>query len=522
MSRIRPIVTALAAALTVTTHASADTLIHLDRFELGELQVVGFELPRAARIEIEAVGVWPRHSAQLSAYAWILDTETRAPVWVMERRNTSRVSGKRLLREAMETLELEAGRYELYAFAGARWRTGRSFRRIIGLHQLRDLFRGDSDWRSDPRAVERAVEDCSVKLSSPDVSQGDLVQFEPTGEIPGALLRYTRLGDSEYIKTGFTVSKPTDLRIYSIIEFPEDWRHPVDHGWIVDAATRERVWQMDDRNTRHAGGDEKNRMFDDEIHLEKGDYILYYGTDDSHAYEEFSANPPHDPLNWGITILPGENSDRGALHVTEAFERGEPLVELIRARDYEFLEQPFRLQKDGELQVYAIGEYSYGDRGFTDYGWIQKAGSSEVVWEMTRRSTFHAGGAQKNRMFDESIRLPAGTYVAHYVTDDSHSFRNWNADAPFDRRSWGLTIYAGAGLRVDDFELLSEDDLPKNPDVLVRIVRVGDRERLRERFTLDKETRIHIYALGEGRDDMYDYGWIEEVETGEIVWEMTW
>jgi hypothetical protein len=42
-------------------------------------------------------------------------------------------------------------------------------------------------------------------------------------------------------------------------------------------------------------------------------------------------------------------------------------------------------------------------------------------------------------------------------------------------------------------------------------------------FRLDESSRIHVLAVGEiSISGRYDYGWIENAETGEIVWEMTW
>jgi hypothetical protein len=54
-------------------------------------------------------------------------------------------------------------------------------------------------------------------------------------------------------------------------------------------------------------------------------------------------------------------------------------------------------------------------------------------------------------------------------------------------------------------------------------VRVGDDESLRKPFTLDRESPIRIYALGEssGRT-LADRGWIEDAKTGRTVWEMTY
>jgi hypothetical protein len=43
-----------------------------------------------------------------------------------------------------------------------------------------------------------------------------------------------------------------------------------------------------------------------------------------------------------------------------------------------------------------------------------------------------------------------------------------------------------------------------------------------KQFRLTEETEILIFAIGEGLgSDMYDYGWIESVATGDTLWEMT-
>ncbi len=64
----------------------------------------------------------------------------------------------------------------------------------------------------------------------------------------------------------------------------------------------------------------------------------------------------------------------------------------------------------------------------------------ETVWEMTYRMTRPAGGDEKNRKVDTQISLEAGEYIAHFVTDDSHSFPNFNAARPDAPQKWGITI----------------------------------------------------------------------------------
>ena len=54
--------------------------------------------------------------------------------------------------------------------------------------------------------------------------------------------------------------------------------------------------------------------------------------------------------------------------------------------------------------------------------------------------TVHAGGAKKNRLFNDIISLDAGSYTLHYETDDSHNFNNWNADKPDEDHYWGIMV----------------------------------------------------------------------------------
>ena len=54
--------------------------------------------------------------------------------------------------------------------------------------------------------------------------------------------------------------------------------------------------------------------------------------------------------------------------------------------------------------------------------------------------TRDAGGADKNRMTDEEIRLEPGSYEVVYVSDGSHSAKGWNAGPPRDPINWGVTL----------------------------------------------------------------------------------
>jgi len=513
--------------------ATAATLLRMDKYDIDKLETKSFELPRRAHIEIEAVGARPRWGDGFSAYAWILNATTREVVWSQDESSSSRVDDERLLRRSKEDLDLEPGRYELYTWAGSNWSLHGVRIHVADWGDWSRKWRDDDhhdkkdkDWSegSSERELRGAARKCWVEVRSNELS--DVQTSATTGEIPGAFYSATKLGDEAYVHAALTVDRPVDVRVYAIGEVPRGWDDGIaDGGWIVNSATRERVWEMRRRDTRPAGGSEKNRVFDDEVHLEKGNYVLYYGTDDSHSWGEFNAGPPYDPMNWGVTLLAGKNFDATAVHVSDKYERGQPLVALTQLRDQEYEDRPFHLSRAGEVQVFAIGEYDYGSNEFADYGWITKQGDRDVVWEMTRRNTDYAGGASKNRMFDGSIKLEAGDYVLHYETDDSHSYRDWNADRPFEPESWGITLYPGANLSTADFQLLPETKGKpvQSANTLASIVEVGDNEHERATFKLERRSKIHIYALGEGeRQRMYDAAWIENRDNGDTVWEMTY
>jgi hypothetical protein len=178
-------------------------------------------------------------------------------------------------------------------------------------------------------------------------------------------------------------------------------------------------------------------VVDEVIHLGKGDYIVYAVTDGSHAFGDWNASPPHTPEKWGISLLDAGGAKPALIPYDEG-RKTSVLASIVMVRNSEERSERFRLVKDGDVHVYALGEGGRGE--MHDYAWIESAGKGEVVWEMTYHETDHAGGARKNRVFDHDLHLDAGDYVVHYESDDSHSYEEWNANPPLDPASWGVTV----------------------------------------------------------------------------------
>src|SRR5262249_16633488 len=125
------------------------------------------------------------------------------------------------------------------------------------------------------------------------------------------------------------------------------------------------------------------------------------------------------------------------------------------------------------------------------------------------------------RLVDKTIHLDKGAYVVHYVSDDSHSADDWNAAAPADGRHWGITVLGGH--EPLDRTAIGPYGERADPPVDAALPEGGDDENVRKRFTLDRETDVRIYALGEASSRrMVDYGWIEDAKTGRTVWEMSY
>jgi hypothetical protein len=145
-----------------------------------------------------------------------------------------------------------------------------------------------------------------------------------------------------------------------------------------------------------------------------------------------------DRTRWGITLMGVNGFKKGNIAEYKEEWDGNVLVRLTGVRDDEYVSEGFTLDKETKVHVLALGEGV--DGRMYDYGWIEDANTGRVVWEMTYRKTSHAGGAKKNRMFNDTILLKKGTYKVYYETDGSHSFHDWNAARPYEPENWGIAV----------------------------------------------------------------------------------
>lgn len=248
----------------------------------------------------------------------------------------------------------------------------------------------------------------------------------------------TKIKDDQLSSQGFSVSSDIKLNVMCIGEASS--KRLADYGWIVNADTREKIWEMNAEKSSHAGGAEKNRMNNEEVFFKEGNYIAYFKTDGSHSYEDWNAAPPFDKELWGLSIRVLNEPDKNKISQFDAakYKSKDVVAEIIRVRDDEYLNESFSLNNDTKLRIYAVGEGS-GGRMF-DYAWIKNEDTGRIVWEMTFKNTSHAGGASKNRLFNDVVILQKGKYRLFYESDDSHSYGGWNSTPPSEQEKYGVTV----------------------------------------------------------------------------------
>ncbi len=523
--------------------AASAQLVKVRDFRLNELYCKAIEVTSPTSIHINAVGSITGGGNKMIGYAWIIPEGELEPVWMMDDDNTDSYGDDDRLREYDSNLELEPGTYQVYFYAGVAniWEGVNVNIDWEDLKEALDAIKKElSSKKDDLEKLEKQLQDgnwnVTVDTDMTEEMQELLAEYrlEITGEsaaIRSSVCTYNsdrvvaevlHPDHDQYTSVGFSLSKPMDVEIQGIGEIP-DWSDSyADYGWIINANTRKREWSMEDERLRWAGGADKNKMARRTMRLEKGDYLLYYVTDDSHSYDDWNSPPPYNPEAYGVRVTAVNKSDMASVHPYKESSSQMSLLSIVRAGD-DFMEvKPFRVNQDCSVRIYALGEYSSGSGEFADYAWIERQGESRPFWLMQDRNTEPAGGAKKNRLADEVVLLPKGDYVLGYVTDDSHAYGAWNAGAPYDQKNYGVTLFAVDG--ATGKSVITElHDEAEPADVLARITRVGDDADETAVFTIEKPTRVHIIALGEGTNgDMYDYGWIENVDNNDIVWEMTY
>jgi hypothetical protein len=523
------LILALTFLMNVTLVAQESILTEIREFIPEELQYAGFKIDTQQQIKIEAAGMEPDliYRDATMSHAWILDSKTRKVVWDLQKAEETDNKGD--LTTFEDEINLDPGTYEVYYStflydsdpSPSFWERNYHWkydRRGFFSKLFSAIFDDEHEYTRE-RVDWDLFDEFYIKVTGTgqSLSKDDVESLVTKGNDLD-VLSLSEIKNDFYQKYYLKIDKPVNLDVYALGEANREGEY--DFGRIVNYNTREQVWELDYRHSDHAGGANKNRMVKETIELEPGEYSVLYVTDDSHAFRRWNMHPPFDPLKWGMTISLVNESDKQFVQLKEMDQLTEKnkIVDLTKMRDNDYASQGVTLKKGMDLHIYAIGEGRHGD--MFDFARIVNANDRKEVWRMDYYDTESAGGAEKNRVVDEIVHFESGNYIVYYLTDDSHSYKDWNSTPPYDQEHWGITIYAK-----DDYDKqdVSEYVMAEDENVLIRMTRFGDYEKKHESFKLSEGGKVHIYAIGEGtHGDMYDYAWIENAETGRVVWEMTY
>jgi hypothetical protein len=516
MKKITIAVTVFFLALSGVNHAYGGGIkIEYSDIEPGDFLTFGFKLDRSTKVYIEAVGAGGEKKiskanqketdiSNMYAYAWIIETATRNVVWKMNAGNTKQFGWSKINRKFDGSLELKAGDYEVYYYSHDDWYHFDSgfitFKKIVEA-----IFMDEGDIENASKDWKFIISDVDKKYSSSKIKK---IRRRYTEEV---ICNITGVRDSDNEVCGFKIDTPQKVDIYAIGEGFLGKMH--DYAWLTNAETHESVWKMEEYKTEHAGGAAKNRQIKASVTLKPGSYLAHYKSDGSHSFRTWNANPPYDIYHYGLIIKAADKDfDYSTIEKFEAPKKNS-VVNLTKIGDYAYKEAAFELSQKSQIHIEALGEGRNGD--MYDYGWITNAKNGDMVWKMEFEDTRHAGGSSKNRIFDDNITLKKGVYIVHYQSDDSHSYEGWNEAKPQNHRKWGISIYS-----LGNAKSLNSGKF-QNDRILVELVGIGDSEHIKKQFSITEPMTIRVYALGEGTwEDMYDYGWIVNAETGKMVWKM--
>ena len=357
----------------------------------------------------------------------IYSIPSEVSVWSLSEDMTTPAGGARTNRSFDLNIELDAGLYRIEY--------------TVGSDQV------SRSWQANPPTFPS---DWRTTFYTADAN--NVFEFDPWAT-DSPLVSLLQVGDSERLSATLELDKPLTVVVFAMGEVrSSDSKY--DYGWIEKEGLGARVWEMSYEKSTPAGGDETNRQEMGIITLEPGRYYVKYESDGSHSYRNWNKAGPDNGERWGIALFalnPDEvDSSVRVVETPQAWTSdavsteatavtGDPILVRNRLGDDAHINERFVLSEATSLHIVAMGEITGSSK--YDFGWIERVSDGEKVWEMTYQNTTSAGGADRNRRFSGVIMLEPGEYRAHFDTDFSHSYGNFDDDQPANGQDWGIAIY---------------------------------------------------------------------------------
>jgi hypothetical protein len=247
-------------------------------------------------------------SGTLYDYAWLEQNESREKVWAMSLEKSTPAGGSSTNRKEEVILALSPGYYTLHyqtdeSHSFGSWEKpepDNPERWGVELFTLGSAAEGQASVEVIADASSVAPTYSENALPGADIPSGS---DTPPGLDTTAVLLVdmSQVGNDADLSQEINLTAETELRIEAQGEISTQGRY--DYGWIEDAASGQRVWEMTLSNTTPAGGEDRNRRFEGTIVIPAGDYLVHFVSDFSHAYGDFNDGPPAREDEWGLRIF---------------------------------------------------------------------------------------------------------------------------------------------------------------------------------------------------------------------------
>lgn len=518
LRRVQLILLLLVGILVIwrmTASPAGKGFVTLADMDTRELLTRHFEVLAPATITVDGEVSFEddRAGSDLAVLAWILDRSSGDVVW---RTTVDNVTREGVRATVHDSLQLDTGRYTVhystYGPDNTSYRGGSAF----GLKPHWTNY--ESYWHLDLSAPDGTV-DVDNRFQSAAAPEASLFQValeDRRGE--KSAMFYADGTASVHVHGGITrcTTRCDEIQIRSI------------PSGVVQ-------WTADDVDAMPAGGSRINQWIDAEISLPGGAYEIEF-VPGSHQ-GRWSENPPWRPDSFVFTLEPGSE---GTVRLLDPWAASEPLVDQSGLGDDERVETRLVLQDTLDVILFAMGEMNSSSQRY-DWGWIERESDGQRVWEMDYDQTTPAGGGSKNRKTEAILSLDPGSYLVSFETDGSHSFAGFNSSRPDHPERWGLALFPlnptdvdQSRVQVERLERAQAMPEPETPSgsaltgiaegrFLVRMTSVGNSADRVDVFELSDTTDVVVMALGElTESSSYDWGWIEEEGSGDIIWEMNW